>query len=147
MSNKLSILILPGLLTMCFLSFNHCASNGNLSVNDIPVDTIGFGRSGGFANLTERYAIGDNGTVYKDTGEELQKINRIKRSRLKAIQAGLDSLHIETMDLDEVGNMTYFLEVISDSVTYRVTWTESSEHPAIKDFYKTLVSTLPNQKK
>lgn len=146
MSKKLSLFILPAAVAACTLMFSHCASKGNLSESHMTFDTLCFGRSGGFANLTEKYALSENGNVYKEVEGELQKINRIRRSRMKEIKGELNSLHLQTMDLDEVGNMTYFLEVISDTA-HRVKWTESTENNAIKSFYKTLVTTLPNQNK
>ncbi len=145
MSKKLSFIIIPAAVTAFVLMFSHCAPKGNLAGNHMAFDTICFGKSGGFANLTEKYVLERDGHVYKETEEELEEINKVKRPLMKQIKSELDSLHLGTMELDEVGNMTYFLEVISDTV-YRVTWTESSENTAVKNFYKTLVTTLPKQK-
>ncbi|HDS08105.1 MAG TPA: hypothetical protein ENO05_10815 [Bacteroides sp.] len=143
MSKKLSFIIIPA--AAFALMFSYCAPKGNLSGNHKAFDTICFGKSGGFANLTEKYVLERDGHVYKEIKGELEEINKVKRPLMKQIKSELDSLHLGTMELDEVGNMTYFLEVISDTV-HRVTWTESSENPSVKSFYKTLVTTLPKQK-
>lgn len=145
MSKKLSFINIPAAITAFVLMFSHCAPKGNLAGNHMAFDTICFGKSGGFANLTEKYVLERDGHVYKEIGGELEEINKVKRPLMKQIRSELDSLHLGTKELDEVGNMTYFLEVISDTV-HRITWTESSENPSVKSFYKTLVTTLPKQK-
>ena len=126
--------------------FNHCASKNALSKSKSAFDTIYFGKSGGFANVMERYALEQNGKVFKEIDGKMEKINKIKRSGISEINEKLDSLHFETINPDDVGNMTWFIEVISDTTSHKVTWTQSTEDPGLKDLYQILVSTLQKNK-
>lgn len=61
----------------------------------------------------EKYAIKNNGVVYKIIAGEEEVLNRIKKSQLRKIEQKLIALNYQTISLDEVGNMTYFIEVKS----------------------------------
>ncbi len=110
----------------------------------VSFDTIYFGKSGGFTNLMEKYALKENGTLYKITEGEEQEINRIKKSQLRKIDKKLNSLNYQTISLEEVGNMTYFIDVKSDDYSNKVTWTNLTDHPDIKELYSALISAFLN---
>ena len=109
-----------------------------------PEQTIYFGKSGGFTNLMEKYAMKSDGAIYKIIDGEENEINRIKKSQLRKIDQKLDALNYQTISLDEVGNMTYFIEVKYDDSSHKLTWTDQADHPEIRELYNDLTSTILN---
>ena len=124
------------------INFQGCASKNKISNANVSFETIYFGKSGGFTNLMEKYAIKNNGAVYKIIAGGEKELNRIKKSQLRKIDQKLDALNYQTISLEEVGNMTYFIEVKSDDSSNKVTWTDLTDHPEIKELYNALISTF-----
>lgn len=83
-----------------------------------------------------------NGAIYKTIDEEEIEINRIKKSQLRKIDKKLNALNYQTISLDEVGNMTYFIEVIYSDSSHKLTWTDQTDHPELKELYNDLTGTL-----
>lgn len=124
--------------------FQSCASQNKISKSKFSFETIYFGKSGGFTNLMEKYALKENGVVYKLAGGEEEEIHRIKKSQLRKIDQQLTTLNFQSISLNETGNMTYFMEVKSDDHSNEVNWTDSTDFPGIKDFYNMLISECLN---
>ncbi|MBN2699675.1 MAG: hypothetical protein JXR52_12685 [Bacteroidales bacterium] len=145
MTEKHSFVFITMILIFMLILFDNCASENGLSKRKVSADTLFFGKSGGFANLAETYALDENGRVYKEVGGELQEMHKIRKAAILEINQKLDSLDIESLELQETGNMTWFIEVRSDTLSNKVTWTGSTDHPGIKELYKILVNTLQKE--
>lgn len=119
--------------------FQGCASKNQISSGKSSFESIHFGKSGGFANLTEKYLLIANGTVYKLTEEKKQEINHIKKSQLRKIKKQLSALNYESLTLNKPGNMTYFIGIISNGKSNEFTWADARDHPEIQELYNTLI--------
>jgi hypothetical protein len=142
MSRNKSIFFILIFLSASTIILNSCASKNRISKSNVSFETIYFGKSGGFTNQTEKYALKENGTVYKEIDGEENEINRIEDAEISAIDNKLKIINIESLDLNDVGNMTYFIEVRSGQNSHKITWTEATDNFNVKDLYKSLVSTL-----
>jgi hypothetical protein len=107
---------------------------------------INFGSGGGFTGLSSNYTLKANQDVFKQSGGELSKINQISKKDARNISKTIREIDFFNLNLSDKGNMTYFIEVKSDGSVNKVSWTDSSQSPEIKEFYKTLVSTTLKQK-
>jgi len=103
---------------------------------------INFGSGGGFTGLSTNYTLQSSREVFKQSNGELSKINEISKKEAWNISKTLKEIDFYNLKLTEKGNMTYFIEVKSEGSVNKVSWTDSSQSPEIKEFYKTLVSTL-----
>lgn len=144
---KKSSSLIAVLIFLFTTNFLGCASKNKISNANVSFEAIYFGKSGGFTNLMERYAIKNNGAVCKIIEGEEKEIGRIKKSQLRKIDQKLNTLNYQTISLDEVGNMTYFIEVKSDDYSNKVTWTDLTDQPDIKALYNVLISTFLKPKR
>lgn len=106
---------------------------------------IKFGSSGGFSGMTNEYLIKQDGKVYKNTSDSLYLINQIGNSEIESIEKQIVELNFEKLELNEKGNMTYFIELQTSTYKNRIIWSDQTQNDSIKLFYKTLVKTLKNQ--
>ncbi len=105
---------------------------------------IKFGCSGGFKGMTNEYLIKQDGQVYKYSFDNLSFIKKIENSEIESIKKQLSGLDFENMQLNENGNMTYFIEVQTSTYKNRITWSDQTQNDSIKQFYKSLIKTLKN---
>jgi len=73
---------------------------------------------------------------------ELTRINSISKADLRSISNTIKDINFFNLNFSEKGNMTYFIEIKSADATHKVTWTDISLTPELKEFYKTLAGTL-----
>jgi hypothetical protein len=106
---------------------------------------ISFGNSGGFAGATNEYLLKSNGEVYKIKNVDTLKINQIDKKEIKKISGFIKSSTFKDLNLNETGNITYFIEVKALNYNKKVTWGENSKAGELREFYKELVSTLKNK--
>lgn len=103
---------------------------------------IKFGSSGGFTGMTNEYLIKQDGKVYKNTSDKLSLINKLRNCEIKNINKKIAELNFENIKLNEKGNMTYFIEVQTDTYENRITWSDQTQKDCIEQFYKSLVKKL-----
>jgi hypothetical protein len=70
----------------------------------------------------------------------------LKKHDVREISKKIDEMKFKDLKLSERGNMTYFIEVKTKKYTNRVTWSDIADVPEVKEFYKTLVKTLTQEK-
>lgn len=109
------------------------------------ITEISFGKSGGFTGMTEEYLLTGKAELFKVSGGEEIKLNRIAKKEIRSITKQISELQFRDVKLAETGNMTYFIEVRAKDYTNRVTWSDMSDAPHIKELYKILVTTLTTQ--
>ena len=144
MLGKHSLSLIVAIIFSSTIIFQNCASKNKISNSKVFFETIYFGKSGGFTNLMEKYALKESGSVYKIIEGEEKEINSIEYSKILEIDHKLNTLDFKTISLEEVGNMTYFIEVNSNDYSNKITWTDLTDNLGIKDLYKTLISTFQN---
>ncbi len=144
MAKKYFFIVVIISISLFAVIFNSCAAKKNLAETPVSFDSIHFGKGGGFTNQTENYAINNRGIVFKEIMEELVEINQVDYARIVEIDKKLCNIHLDSIDLKEVGNMTYFIEVFVGESSHKVTWKEPADNLNLKEFYEILVATLQN---
>jgi len=137
MKTKHGLLILVLILTMA----QSCTSTVKTS-SSTPQFGIQFGRTGGFTNIPDEYRINDKGQVFRITREGSTRINDISRKEMRSIRKILDTIDFEHLQLNEPGNISYFIKVISSDYEKSVTWNDKTSNSTLKDFYKKLLNTI-----
>jgi len=103
---------------------------------------ITFGNSGGFSGVINVYLLMSNGEVYKIKNVDTLKINQINKKEIQDISRFIKSSSFKDRNLNETGNMTYFIEVKTLKFNKKVSWGENSQASELRELYKKLSSTL-----
>jgi len=131
-----------GVLLAVILLVPACHSNKKLVASGVMFSTVKFGSSGGFTNLTTTYVIEADGGLYKSGPNAVTQLGTLENSEILRIESDLQELRFGDLELSEVGNMTYFIEVARQDSMHKVTWTHATEAPEIKAFYTSLTDLL-----
>lgn len=130
---------------ICILLTFSCATQRQhvRAVNGIT--EISFGKGGGFTGMTEQYILTGKAEVFKVMNGERTELSRINRQELRSLTQQIGDINFQDIKMAETGNMTYFIEVNAKKYSNRVTWTDLTEAPQLKELYKRLVNILKNQ--
>lgn len=129
------------IMVFCFLTLS-CATQKNRPESVRGITEISFGKGGGFTGLTEEYLITGNAEVFKIVNGERTSINQLKKRDIREISKMMDEMQFRELKLSERGNMTYFIEVKANKYNNRVTWSDLTDVPEVKELYKKLIKTL-----
>lgn len=109
----------------------------------VRIETITLGTGGGFTGMRVGYRIERSGLI--EEWEMLRDSSRIRAtvkmpaSRVRQYFARAESLHLDTLHLDEPGNMTSWLEIKTTTTTTRLRWSSDHHLPlAVAQFYRDL---------
>jgi hypothetical protein len=130
-------LLLILILTMAL----SCNSTRKISLAE-NMSEISFGRTGGFTNIPDEYRINEKGDVFKITGNELTKVNSLSRRRMKRIAGQFNGLDFDHCEINEPGNISYFIRVVTPDYEKRVIWNDLTSNDPLKDLYNELLKTL-----
>jgi hypothetical protein len=135
----------PLIIMICILLTFSCATQRQhvRAVNGIT--EISFGKGGGFTGMTEQYILTGKAEVFKVMNGERTELSRINRQELRSLTQQIGDINFQDIKMAETGNMTYFIEVNAKKYSNRVTWTDLTEAPQLKELYKRLVNILKNQ--
>lgn len=133
---KTLMIIILSVLTM------SCATQKQAKNPTTSFIEIRFGSSGGFSGMTYEYLLNQVGKVYKKSNDKLNLINQIESIEIENIEKQIAELNFKDIELNEKGNMTYFIEVQTSTYENRITWSDQTQNDSIKQFYKSLVKTL-----
>jgi hypothetical protein len=103
---------------------------------------ISFGSGGGFTGLSNTYLLNVNKQVFKLENRKFTQINSISKADMRNITKTIKEIGFSNLNISEKGDLTYFIEIKTTDSIHKVTWTDVSETPELKEFYKTLVATL-----
>jgi citrate lyase gamma subunit len=103
---------------------------------------IRFGNVGGFSGMTNEYLLKQDGKVYKNSNVELNFVNQIKQTEIENIEKQISELNLKNIELNEKGNLTYFIKVQTSTYDKKITWSDQTQNDSIKELYKSLVKTL-----
>ena len=127
------------LIFICFLVFG-CAKK--YTPDTLPDSYFSFGNGGGFAASSTEYTLLDNGQFFQvsNTEKEIKELDKLKRKTARQLYESLDSLHIDTLKLNQPGNIYYFISYKHQGKKHTITWgNEQTEvDQKIKDFYQRL---------
>lgn len=130
------ILFLIGLLSFT----NSCINLKNSHLGNTGIE-IHFGRSGGFTNIPMEYKMYENGVIVKIQNDISNKINVITRENIKSIQDLLIDSDFEHLQINQTGNITYFISVKSAKYENTVKWNDLMIDDKLKELYKMLLAT------
>ena len=110
---------------------------------DYKGDKIIFGSAGGFAGKITEYTLLSNGDFYKGTGSEgfVDQLSHDMKDRAKQFFKSYDSLQFDTLNIDETGNMTYYIVMDrKDQDRHRIQWADDVDaaHQSLKIFHRNL---------
>jgi len=131
----------PLFILFAILTFS-CSSEKSQQKASSQFLEISFGSGGGFTGAGSTYLLKADRQVFKMKEGEFIKINTISKAELRSISSTLKDIDFLNLNFSEKGNMTYFIEIKSADTTHKVTWTDTSLTPELKEFYKTLAGTL-----
>lgn len=133
---KSKVLILAGCISLFFCS---CKT---YTIDDLPDTHLHFGNGGGFTGMTTEYMLLKNGQLFVREGragmgawQELERITKSAAKDLYQTWAGNEQFR---ENINEPGNMYYFISMKRDSVEFRQSWGSGTFQPeaALKDFYQ-----------
>jgi len=132
-------------MVFCFLTLS-CSTVKNRPESVRGITEISFGKGGGFTGMTDEYIITGKAEVLKIVNGERTSINQLRKKDVREISKRIDEMKFKDLKLSDRGNMTYFIEVKANKFTNRVTWSDLTDVPEIKELYMTLVKTLTPEK-
>ena len=107
---------------------------------------IHFGRTGGFTNIPVEYSINSNGEVFRMTANEPDTVNHIPVRKLKSIIRELKDIDFQHIELNNPGNISYFIKVMTPEYENIVRWNDLTPNDTLKNIYRKLLTTLkPDQ--
>ena len=133
---------------LCILGFSQC-HNKMYSLENLPKQFIEIGSFGGFAGEAKTYYFFPNGQRFLNSGvmatdmsKSTNEIEKLEPKAFKTMLKSLKEMDFCNMDLNETGNMNYFIKLKSKKEENKVQWTNMDTAPeALVSFYK---NTLKN---
>ncbi len=124
---------------LCFLSGCKIAK---YTVDKLPSHQLIFGSGGGFSGLETTFILLENGQVFRQTGVDdvYEELKPIRRKKARDLFSKLSSLQLYKLDIENPGNMYYFLREVTDKLDSKVTWGAGDYLPpqALISLYKEL---------
>jgi len=130
-------LFLSGIIILLF----SCINSRKL-MNNNEIGRIYFGKRGGFTNITNEYVLFEKGQLYKLKNDTLLRIHRISRTQLETIDSFLIVSDFKELNVNEYGNITYFIKVVRSDYEKEATWSDISEVDSLKKLYNALLTTI-----
>lgn len=106
----------------------------------LPDRQLIIGTGGGFTGIETSYTLLDNGQIFKQVGVEgaLEELSSIKPKAAKALFEKLKGLQLYKLDIEQPGNLYYFLREVNETLDSKVTWGAGDYLPpeSLVGFYK-----------
>lgn len=105
-----------------------------------------FGSGGGFTGQVTEYHLDARGnlSMFEGLTDTQTSLGKIKKSDLKKIYKTLSELNLSKININQPGNMYYFIKEVDSSATNEVIWgSPDYETPqGIQEFYDLLISSM-----
>ena len=111
-------------------------------LKDSSADRLYFGKFGGFTNIPTAYVLIDESRIFKIDENSFTAVRKLKKAEIKEIQELINDIHLDTLQLNEPGNMTYYLRLTKTGAENEIKWTDNSKNESVKKIYTTLMSYL-----
>ena len=112
---------------------------------------ISFGSGGGFTGMYTRFTLFENGQIFKKGGseKEFSAFGIAKKNDVAQIFKNYDVLKINDIELNEPGNMNYYIEYKGKDKTHNVTWggVNKPASDELKLFYQLLNNLVKSASK
>ena len=134
---------------ICLLGFAQC-NNKVYSLRDLPQIYIEMGSSGGFAGTANSYYFFPNGQRFVSKGPmgtvgaaDAQEIESATPKDFKEILRSLKKMDFKAINLNEVGNMIYFVKRKTKKDEKVVQWSNMDTAPkALVDVYRSALKNI-----
>lgn len=103
---------------------------------------ISFGKSGGFTNIPLDYRIDSSGAIYKIKGDDSLKAGFLSKRDIRKIREMLSDSDFEHLEVDDPGNITYYISVMTDEYQNTVRWNDQTADELPKEIYKELLNYI-----
>ncbi len=133
----------------CFLLlllFSYCKSP-EFSADNLPAQQLRFGSGGGITGVYTTYILLENGQLFRHHSltDSLESLPELKRRQARRLWSEAEDLRLGERRFHQPGNMSYFLEMRTDSLQHRLTWNDNDQpsRTDVLDFYQKLIQTIP----
>jgi len=106
---------------------------------------IHFGKRGGFTNIPLEYVLTEKGQLFKLENDSLLKIRKVSSGQLDNINSLISNTSFRDLRIDEPGNITYFIRVVTNDYDNEALWYDSSEMQGLAMIYKALMETTAKE--
>lgn len=138
--------LIPFLLLLSLL-FTACAA-AKYAPGNLPEDQLIFGSGSRFSGRIDTYTLLKNGQVFRQlyTDSSLQELKPLSRREAADIFKEVGNLQLFKLDIEQPGNLYYFIELAGKTANSRVTWGSGSYLPPqgiaflYRDFFDALSS-------
>jgi len=130
---------------ICIL-LSSCINSKKLIDNN-KIDRIYFGKRGGFTNIPMEYVMFEKGQLYKIRNDSLFRIKRVCRKQLNEIDSLLTVSHFNELDINDPGNINYFIRVVKEDYEKEVNWSDSLGQNDLKLLYNSMLATIREKKR
>ena len=130
-------LIISGIIILLFSCIN-----ARKLINNNRIDRIYFGKRGGFTNIPLEYVLIEKRQLYKIRNDTLLRIHKISRIQMETIDSLLTVCDFNELNIEEYGNITYFIKVVRNGYEKVANWSDISEVNSLKKLYNALLTTI-----
>jgi hypothetical protein len=123
-----------------FLIFS--CMNPQKLLTDPSKDRIYFGKTGGFTNIPMEYVLFEKGQLFKMENDSLLKVRKLGMKQIKSLDSLLAKAELDTLDLNEPGNITYHIKVVKSGSEKEVKWSDASDNESVRELYNALLATI-----
>jgi len=127
------------IISALFLLFSCCNSK---KAHNQSKFTVYFGKSGGFTNLPMEYMLNEDGQIFRIQNDTTIEVHTISRKQMKEIKNLLAEIEFQELDINEFGNITYYIKTNTKKYENMVRWTDTSYNQQVKDLYQKLLTTI-----
>ena len=103
---------------------------------------IFFGKYGGFTNIPVEYVLLNNRFLFKIEDQKYIRTAKIQSKQSEEIQSYIKAAGLPGLQLNEPGNMTYYIRIQSEGTDREIKWTDQSQYPEVWKLYKALNSLV-----
>ncbi len=107
---------------------------------------IHFGKRGGFTNIPVEYVLTEKGQLYKLENDSLLRISGVASARLEHVKSLIENTGFRDLDINDPGNITYFIRVVTEDSDNEVKWHDSSEMQGLVMIYNALMDITKKEK-
>ena len=133
---------------LCLIGFAQCGSK-NYSIASPTKQYIEMGSYGGFAGVSKVYTFLSNGQRFKSKGlmgaieQNSKELEKGESADFKAMLNGLKEVNFDNLDLNETGNMTYFIKLVNKKKEKKIQWANMDTAPKeLVYFYRNTLRNL-----
>ncbi len=113
------------------------------TIDNLPAQQIVFGNGGGFTGAYTEFVLLENGQLFKKESmlPKTTELGTVKKRTAQKMLKKAISLHLEQMDINQPGNMYFYVQYKNDHQDAKCVWgnQEYRVDAKIESFYKELM--------